>query len=184
MESENGIFASKEAAAGRNGRSINPPMEHREKVLWFIQRITKLSNERLATARCIKDARAAAKNDGYAADELALTKKLRKMSPERRDQYRDKLERSLARFGLTVELREENPPPDKLLEEHLQKLRIFEADRSEYSLEITETYKSAKDNGLDVKALKQIIGLAYMSEEDRVQYFNDLDNLGSIANYW
>lgn len=181
-----GIHENQDAANGRNekGRSLNIPAGHVEGLLWLVQRITKLTNERLTTAQKIKEVKAAAKNDGYTSEELSAIKKLNRMSPEARDKYREKMRKVWERYGLTIETVDEDPKHDKLLETHLSKLYVLENDRRDVSAEILETYKAGKDSGYDIPALKQILRMSHMSEEDRTNYYATLDSYGSKLNYW
>ena len=186
MERAQGIHETIEAANGRNehGRSLNIPSDHVQGLLWLVQRITKLTNERKTTAQKIKDVKAAAKNDGYTNEELSAIKKLNRMSPEARERYREKMRKVWQRYGLSIEVADEDPKHDQLLESHLSKLWVLENDRRDASREILDTYKAAAGSGYDVPALKQILRMSHMTEDDRENYFAALDSYGAKLNYW
>jgi uncharacterized protein (UPF0335 family) len=106
------------------------------------------------------------------------------MSPERREQYRERLAKAFSLYGLTVEVLAEDPKLDNLLMSHLQKIQELSRDRSDISEEITETYKAAKDYGIDIVALREILKLSRLDEDERSERFARIDNLGAILNYW
>lgn len=186
MNRARGIHETVEAANGRNekGRSLDIPPDHVAGLLWLVQRITKLTNERKTTAQKIKEVKADAKNDGYTAEELSAIKKLNRMSPEARDRYREKMRKVWQRYGLTIEVAEEDGKLDPLLESHLSKLWVLENDRRDASREILDTYKAAANANYDVPALKQILRMSHMTEDERENYFAALDSYGAKLNYW
>lgn len=184
MESGKGIFETKQAAAGNNGRSIAIPDGRKEGLVWLVGRLSKLINERLLTAVTMRDARFAAKNDGYPPETISLALKLGRMSPERRDDWRLRIAKAIGSVGFEIGIVDEDPKPDTRLIEHLAKLRALAEDRSEITHEITQTFAAAKDAGFDVPSLKLILKLAKLAAEDRSEWFARVDNMGAQLEYW
>jgi len=182
--SEIGIFESPAAAAGKNEPEFNIPSDRLEAVKWVVRRLSKLTSDRLMTSHKIREVRLAAKNDGYSAETIAEAMRLGKMSPERRSKHADNLSKAMRLHGFEVSILDEDFKPDKLLNSHLAKLKSLNGDRTEIGQEMRELCRAAKDHGMDIPVLKQVVKLSKMDPEDRADWFAKVDNMGAIMQFW
>ena len=171
----------------RNNYKISLPADSDEALKWVVQRVSKLLSDRKMTADKILEVKAAARNDGFANETISSSVRLAKMSPEKRSVFVDRLNEALRLYGfdeITPASEDDTSARVKLQREHVNKIIHLTREKREISEEITQIYASAKDYGIDVPTLKQIVKLSRMDADDREEWFARIDNMGARLKFW
>lgn len=167
--------------------SIRLTADDQAALKFVVDRISKLMSDRKMTADQIIEVKRAARNDGFANETIALSVKFAKMSPERRTAYVDRISQSLGIYAfdkITPAAEDDLSERAKLQRSHVQKIVHLQRDKTDISTEIREMYAAAKDAGIDVPTLKQIIKLHRMDPDDREEWFARIDNMGARVGFW
>lgn len=166
--------------------AIRLPDDDEKALRWIVDRISKLMSDRKMTADKIIEIKAAARNDGFANETLSTSIKLAKMSPERRQAYIDRQRDALKIYGYDAHTADEddNSVRAKLHRSHVQKILLMQHDKKEITAEIAELYAAAKDRGVHIPTLKQVVKLSKMDADDREEWFARVDNMGAKLGFW
>lgn len=170
-----------------NNYKISLSEDDGEAIKWCVQRILKLMADRRMTADKITEIKKSAVNDGFKAETVSGAIKLAKMSPERRSLYVAELSDALSLYGFSnIEAAFEDPSGErpKLLRSHVNKIISLSRDKTDIGDEIRLVYTSARERGLDVPALKQVVKVAQLEPDDRSEWFARVDKLGAFLGYW
>lgn len=170
----------------RPNYKINLPADEVEALRWVVERVSKLMSDRKMTADKIAEVKKSARNDGFANETVSASIRFARMSPEHRTVYVERLKDSLRLYGFDADVadRDDSSPRAKLHRAHVQKLLHLMAEKREISAEITQIYASAKDHGVDVPVLKQIVRIRKMDVDDREEWFARLDSMGAKLGFW
>lgn len=153
-------------------------------IAWLFQRITKLQADRVMTAGAIREIMDEAKADGYAAETMSLAVKLNGMTAAERAEWSRRIEPAGALFGIAAPVVGGTPSGSNSLWSYLNRLVVLRDDKKTISAEIKDLYDAAKDRGIDVAALKAVIRLSKLDEDDREQRFHAIDRLGTFLKFW
>jgi uncharacterized protein (UPF0335 family) len=167
--------------------SIKLPADDTEALAFVVNRISKLMSDRKMTADQIIEVKRAARNDGFANETIALSVKFAKLSPEKRTAYVDRISDAIGLYAfdkIGVRDGDDISARAKLQRSHVQKILHLQRDKAEISGDIREMYAAAKDAGIDVPTLKQIMKLQKMDPDDRDEWFARVDNMGARLKFW
>lgn len=171
----------------RNNYKISLPADSDEALKWVVQRMSKLLSDRKMTADKILEVKHAARNDGFANETISSSVRLAKMSPEKRTVFVERMNEALRIYGfdaITPADEDATGPRVKLQREHINKIIYLTREKREISEEISTIYATAKDYGIDVPTLKQIVKLSKMDGDDREEWFARIDNMGARLKFW
>ena len=167
--------------------TIRLPADDQQALKFVVERISKLMSDRKMTADKIIEVKRSARNDGFANETIATSLKFAKMKPEARTEYVNRLSAALGLYGfgeISVADEDDRTERAKLQKSHVEKILHLQRDKADISSEIREMFAAAKDHGIDVPTLKQIVKLHRMDPDDREEWFARIDNMGARLQFW
>lgn len=170
--------------ADKSNSAINLPGDKDEAARWIYSRVKKLSGEKRWLSDAIREKTKEAKEGGDSPAALREAVRLERMTPEKRQEWEQKINTTARLFGYSPLELVDMPNKDLPLGAKVRAVAHLEDERKQITTAINETFAAGKEAGVDVKTLRLFLRMANMAHEEVAEWFDSVDMMGKTLGRW